>query len=182
MSYDLDSILDSIIHTSYIQLRRFPFPHPYLYSSRSFLSQENKRALSGSIRAVTGLQIVSSSLYTPSRLKEKFNLKIFLVAFGLTLGAFFVQYASWSWCFWFSAIMATPLVVMSFWLIPNDVGSTSSSSSGSAELGAGSSLPSSRDNSSEGIKTKARGLDLIGVSVLTGECYARPNLIRCPHL
>ncbi len=61
---------------------------------------------------------------------------------GLFIGAIFVEFATWSWVFWFVAIIAVPVSVLAVWLIPNDI-----------------------DKS--GSKSKMKGLDLIGVSLLT---------------
>lgn len=61
---------------------------------------------------------------------------------GLFIGAIFVQFATWSWVFWFVAIIAVPVSVVAVWLIPNDSGKSAS-------------------------KSKMKGLDLIGVSILT---------------
>ncbi|KLO18008.1 MFS general substrate transporter [Schizopora paradoxa] len=61
---------------------------------------------------------------------------------GLFIGAIFVEFATWSWVFWFVAIIAVPVSVIAVWLIPNDSDKSAS-------------------------KSKMKGLDLIGVSVLT---------------
>ena len=38
---------------------------------------------------------------------------------GILIGAVLVQYASWSWIFWFVAILAISIATLSFFLIPN---------------------------------------------------------------
>ncbi|EJD53378.1 MFS general substrate transporter [Auricularia subglabra TFB-10046 SS5] len=37
---------------------------------------------------------------------------------GFILGALLVQYASWSWVFWLGALVATPISVLAFFLVP----------------------------------------------------------------
>ncbi|KAJ3528558.1 hypothetical protein NM688_g7983 [Phlebia brevispora] len=38
---------------------------------------------------------------------------------GLIIGAIFVQFANWSWVFWFVAIIAIPIGLVCFFLVPN---------------------------------------------------------------
>ncbi|KZT37994.1 MFS general substrate transporter [Sistotremastrum suecicum HHB10207 ss-3] len=69
---------------------------------------------------------------------------------GLVIGAILTQYASWRWVFWFAAVIVIPVSGMCVFLIPKDA------ASGSEII------------IENGVKVeKAKGLDAIGVSVLT---------------
>ncbi|KAI0704972.1 major facilitator superfamily domain-containing protein [Cytidiella melzeri] len=65
---------------------------------------------------------------------------------GLIIGAIFVQVASWSWVFWFVALIAIPIGLLCTFLVPSPV-------RGRAEHESG--------------KARWRSLDLGGVSILT---------------
>lgn len=67
---------------------------------------------------------------------------------GLIIGAIFVQFASWSWVFWFVALVALPIAAICVFLIPTQ--------EPHIEIGG---------------HTDARwkSLDMGGVSILTGE-------------
>ncbi|KAI9059413.1 MFS general substrate transporter [Trametes sanguinea] len=66
---------------------------------------------------------------------------------GLIIGAIFVQYASWSWVFWFVALVALPIAVACIFLIP-------------AQEPRLEDLASRRE-------ARWKSLDIIGVSILT---------------
>ncbi|KAI5124916.1 hypothetical protein M0805_007344 [Coniferiporia weirii] len=65
---------------------------------------------------------------------------------GLFIGAIIVEYASWPWVFWFTALIATPAAVIAVKLIPGD---------------------NDKDFEMKPRASKMKGLDLIGVSILT---------------
>ena len=69
---------------------------------------------------------------------------------GLIIGAIFVQYANWSWVFWFVALVALPISAVCCFLVPSPHRVVDD-------------LPT---------KGRWRTLDLGGVSVLTGK-FAR---------
>ncbi|KAF9070287.1 major facilitator superfamily domain-containing protein [Rhodocollybia butyracea] len=64
-------------------------------------------------------------------------------ALGVVFSALFVQFASWHWLFWFSALMAIPIAGICFLLIP------------------------SRPDDPTRAKASVQSLDIIGVSILT---------------
>ena len=64
---------------------------------------------------------------------------------GLIIGAIFVQFASWSWVFWFVALVSMPIAALCIFLIPKQ---------------------EPRLAARGGARWKS--LDLIGVSILTG--------------
>ena len=37
---------------------------------------------------------------------------------GLILGALLIQYANWSWVFWLGTLVATPIAILAFILVP----------------------------------------------------------------
>lgn len=41
---------------------------------------------------------------------------------GLILGAILIQFATWRWVFWIGAVVAIPVSLLSFFVIPNRVG------------------------------------------------------------
>ncbi|EKM51218.1 uncharacterized protein PHACADRAFT_263243 [Phanerochaete carnosa HHB-10118-sp] len=63
---------------------------------------------------------------------------------GLIIGAIFVQFASWSWVFWFVALLAIPIGGLCLWL-----------------------APSLHQGIDEPQKQRWKQLDLVGVSILT---------------
>ncbi len=69
-------------------------------------------------------------------------------ALGLIISAIFVQFASWSWIFWFGAIVCMPIAGLSVFLIPKQE-------------------PRVSDFGITG-GAKWKSLDLLGVSILTG--------------
>ena len=71
-----------------------------------------------------------------------------LVVLGLIIGAIFVQFASWSWVFWFVALVCMPIATLCIFLIPKQE-------------------PKVDDIA---IRRGARwkSLDIMGVSILTG--------------
>lgn len=70
---------------------------------------------------------------------------IIIIVCGLVIGALFTQLASWIWIFYFNAIICIPIAIACYFLIPSHpAGKRTKSSSG-----------------------KAKGLDVIGVSLLT---------------
>ena len=66
---------------------------------------------------------------------------------GLIIGAIFVQFTSWSWVFWFVAIVAIPVGLVCFLLVPNP----------------------HRAIDEQPREGRWKSLDLIGVSILTGK-------------
>lgn len=42
----------------------------------------------------------------------------YFVVLGLIIGAIFVQFASWSWVFWFVALVCMPIATVCIFLIP----------------------------------------------------------------
>ena len=74
---------------------------------------------------------------------------------GLTIGALLVEFASWPWCFWFVAIISAPLALACVLLIPS-----------------GTSTREANDTSA-----KAKGLDLVGLSTLTGAFISPINML-----
>ena len=67
---------------------------------------------------------------------------------GLIIGAIFVQYASWSWVFWFVALVCMPIAALCVFLIPKQE-------------------PRLDDIAARG-EPRWKSLDIIGVSILTG--------------
>lgn len=65
---------------------------------------------------------------------------------GLFVGAFFVQWASWRWVFWFVSIVAGPIGLLSAWLVP----------------------PQRHTDQGKTFGARFRSLDIGGVSILTG--------------
>ncbi|THH08639.1 hypothetical protein EW145_g2573 [Phellinidium pouzarii] len=65
---------------------------------------------------------------------------------GLFIGAIIVQYASWPWIFWFTALLATPAAIVAVFIIPGD---------------------NDKDFPLKPKASNMKGLDLIGVSLLT---------------
>lgn len=45
-------------------------------------------------------------------------IDVVIPVLGLIIGAIFVQYASWSWVFWFVAMVAFPIAIICFLLVP----------------------------------------------------------------
>ena len=72
------------------------------------------------------------------------------VALGLIIGAIFVEFANWSWAFWFVAIVSIPIGLLCTFLVPNPVRSVNINDTG---------------------KARWKTLDLVGVSILTGMCH-----------
>lgn len=70
----------------------------------------------------------------------------FASVLGLFIGAILLQKASWSWIFWFVALIATPAAVLSAILIPGNAHRTSND---------------------KGRSSSIRDLDLGGVAILT---------------
>ena len=66
------------------------------------------------------------------------------IVLGLIIGAIFVQYANWSWVFWFVAILAIPIGGLCLWLAPTP-----------------------RRGIDEPLTQRWKQLDLGGVSILT---------------
>jgi len=72
---------------------------------------------------------------------------------GILIGAMFVEWASYHWVFWFVAIMAVPVALACFFIIPPQIAKT------------------------EPEAAKWKSLDLIGISILTGmNIRAYPSL------
>ncbi|KAJ7751977.1 major facilitator superfamily domain-containing protein [Mycena metata] len=92
--------------------------------------------------AFGGTGAIANSRY-PLYSSYRFNANIVL---GLVIGAIFVQFASWHWAFWFSALVSLPVAAMSTWLVPPQV------------------LTADRNQPP---REKIRRLDILGVSVLT---------------
>ncbi len=67
---------------------------------------------------------------------------------GLIIGAIFVQFASWSWVFWFVALVCMPIAAVCVVLIPKQE-------------------PRMDDIAARG-GARWKSLDIIGVSILTG--------------
>jgi predicted MFS family arabinose efflux permease len=65
---------------------------------------------------------------------------------GLITGAFFVEYVSWSWVFWFVSTVIIPTTLISAVLIPSQT----------------------KNAVRKGGFTKFRSLDIIGILILTG--------------
>ncbi|KZT34695.1 MFS general substrate transporter [Sistotremastrum suecicum HHB10207 ss-3] len=74
---------------------------------------------------------------------------------GLIIGALFVQYTSWSWVFWFAAIMILPIAIICIFIIPLDIVPETTASQ------------SVEDDSPFEKVEKLKGLDIIGVTILT---------------
>lgn len=60
-----------------------------------------------------GMPNTSESALYPERTSLNFPVT------GLIIGALFVQLASWHWAFWFVAIVALPMALVCFFLIPD---------------------------------------------------------------
>ena len=82
-----------------------------------------------------------------------------LTALGLIISAIFVQFANWSWIFWFIAVVCMPIAGLCVFLIPQQ-----------ETIPHGIASP-------KGAEWKS--LDLPGVSILTGQSYARLGCARC---
>ena len=67
---------------------------------------------------------------------------------GLIIGAIFVQWATWSWVFWFVALVCMPIAVLCIFLIPKQE-------------------PKVDDITIRG-GARWKSLDIMGVSILTG--------------
>ena len=67
---------------------------------------------------------------------------------GLIIGAIFVQWATWSWVFWFVALVCMPIAVLCIFLIPKQ--------------------ESHPDDVAARNGARWKSLDIIGVSILTG--------------
>ena len=67
---------------------------------------------------------------------------------GLIIGAIFVQWATWSWVFWFVALVCMPTAVLCIFLIPTQE-------------------PKVDDIAIRG-GARWKSLDIMGVSILTG--------------
>ncbi|KAI0073355.1 MFS general substrate transporter [Panus rudis PR-1116 ss-1] len=65
---------------------------------------------------------------------------------GLTIGAIFIQFATWSWVFWFVALIALPIAATCMWLIPPQI---------------------KQDEDDKPLAAKWKSLDLVGISILT---------------
>ena len=70
-----------------------------------------------------------------------------MAVLGLIIGAILVQFANWSWVFWFVAIVAIPIGVVCLFLVPSP----------------------EREADKKPMKGRWKNLDLIGVSILTGK-------------
>jgi MFS family permease len=82
-----------------------------------------------------------------------------LSVLGLIIGAIFVEFANWSWVFWFVAMVAIPIGLLCTFLVPNTVRSADIYEPG---------------------KARWKSLDLGGVSILTGTFILRSSpLIQC---
>ena len=70
---------------------------------------------------------------------------------GILIGALFVQFVTWRWVFWFAAIVGLSIAAVSIFLIPpeHELRNKSGASALLGEFG------------------KLKGLDLVGVSILT---------------
>ena len=66
---------------------------------------------------------------------------------GLLIGAILTQFASWSWVFWFGTILILPISAICMIMIPTEI--------------------AVEDSEEESKVEKAKGLDLVGVGVLT---------------
>ena len=78
--------------------------------------------------------------------KERSSLR--LVVLGLIIGAIFVQFASWSWVFWFVALVCMPIATLCIFLIPKQ--------------------ESHPDDVAARNGARWKSLDIMGVSILTG--------------
>ena len=76
---------------------------------------------------------------------------------GLIIGAIFVQYANWSWVFWFVALVALPISAICCFLVPSPHRAVDD-------------LPTTG---------RWRTLDLGGVSVLTGQSSRVEAFLLC---
>ena len=80
---------------------------------------------------------------------------------GLLIGAIFVKFTSWRWVFWFIAILAFPIAVLSAFFVPPQMRSVDALSQAT-------------------VTQKLNRLDLGGISLLTGT--SPPDGIQCPLL
>ena len=78
-----------------------------------------------------------------------------LVVLGLIIGAIFVQFASWSWVFWFVALVCMPIATLCIFLIPKQ--------------------ESHPDDVAARNGARWKSLDIIGVSILTGRYPSRSD-------
>lgn len=93
----------------------------------------------------------------------------FGIVCGLVIGALFTQLAEWVWVFYFNAIVCVPVAALCVFLIPSDAAGTKHhhpSHSHSHQEGHGHTLKDAEEKIKEETQ-KAKGLDLIGVSILT---------------
>lgn len=76
------------------------------------------------------------------------NLPLVFLVLGLIIGAVLVEYTNWRWVFWFVGLVALPVAVTCVFLVPPQRAFVS--------------MPGSQ-------AAKFKSLDLVGVSLLTGE-------------
>ena len=81
-----------------------------------------------------------------------------LPVLGLIIGAIFVQFASWSWVFWFVALVCAPIALSCIFLIPKQ--------------------EPRLDEAGRKRHARWKSLDLGGVSILTGESSDLPHRLR----
>ena len=74
------------------------------------------------------------------------------VVLGLLIGAILVKVSSWRWIFWFIAIVALPIAVLSAVLIPGGL----------------TTVPDSPETPKPSLLRKINSLDLGGITLLTG--------------
>ena len=72
------------------------------------------------------------------------------VVLGLIIGAIFIEFANWSWVFWFVALVAIPIAGICTFLIPPQL---------------------KREVEDQHQVAKWKSLDLVGISILTGMPY-----------
>lgn len=78
---------------------------------------------------------------------------------GVLVGAFFVQWASYHWVFWFVSCVAFPVALICMFIVPSQIGETA--------------------DSLEPNKAKWKTLDLFGIVILTGTNVAAHSPLHC---
>lgn len=96
-----------------------------------------------------GCGAVGNGEYNRTSACEMNAEKLSFIVLGLIIGAIFVQWATWSWVFWFVACVCMPIATLCIFLIPKQE-------------------PKVDDIAIRG-GARWKSLDIMGVSILTGQ-------------